>query len=61
MIAIKALELKNEVITTPFSFIATTSSIKWNGLDPVFSDTDKYIGNMVESAEKKITLILVQF
>ena len=55
MIAIKALELKNEVITTPFSFIATTSSIKWNGLDPVFSDTDKYIGNMlVESAENKI-------
>ena len=41
MVAIKALELKNEVITTPFSFIATSSSIKWNGLDPVFSDTDE--------------------
>ena len=55
MVAIKALELKNEVITTPFSFIATSNSIKWNGLDPVFSDTDRYIGNMlVEPIEKKI-------
>ena len=53
---IKALELKNEVITTPFSFIATSSSIKWNGLDPVFSDIDESIGNMIlESVEKKLS------
>ena len=39
--AIKALELKREIITTPFSFIATTSSIVWEGCNPVFVDIDK--------------------
>lgn len=37
-IAIKALDLKNEVITTPFSYVATTSSIVWEGCRPVFVD-----------------------
>ncbi len=37
-IAIKALELKGEIITTPFSYIATTSSIIWEGCMPVFAD-----------------------
>ena len=37
-IAIKALELKGEIITTPFSFIATTSSIVWEDCVPVFVD-----------------------
>jgi len=36
--AIKALDLSGEVITTPFSFIATTSSIVWEGCKPVFVD-----------------------
>ncbi|MFM9840708.1 MAG: DegT/DnrJ/EryC1/StrS family aminotransferase [Cyclobacteriaceae bacterium] len=39
-IAIKALELKGEVITTPFSYVATTSSIVWEGCTPVFVDID---------------------
>lgn len=39
--AIKALELTGEIITTPFSFIATTSSIVWEGCQPVFVDIDK--------------------
>jgi dTDP-4-amino-4,6-dideoxygalactose transaminase len=39
-IAIKALELKGEIITTPFSFVATTSSIVWEGCKPVFADID---------------------
>jgi dTDP-4-amino-4,6-dideoxygalactose transaminase len=39
-IAIKALELKGEVITTPFSYVATTSSILWEGCTPVFADID---------------------
>jgi len=38
--AIKALEITGEVITTPFSFIATTSSIVWEGCSPVFVDID---------------------
>ena len=37
-IAIKALELKNEIITTPFSYVATTNSILWEGCTPVFAD-----------------------
>ncbi len=37
-IAIKSLDLKKEIITTPFSYIATTSSIVWAGCKPVFVD-----------------------
>ena len=40
-IAIKALGLKGDVITTPFSYIATTSSIVWEGCKPVFVDIDR--------------------
>lgn len=40
-IAIKALELHGEIITTPFSFVATTSSIVWEGCKPVFVDIDE--------------------
>lgn len=39
-IAIKALDLKGEIITTPFSYVATTSSIVWEGCQPVFVDID---------------------
>lgn len=39
-IAIKALELKGEIITTAFSYVATTSSIVWEGCRPVFVDID---------------------
>lgn len=39
-IAIKALPLKGEVITTPFSYVATTSSLVWEGCQPVFVDID---------------------
>ncbi|GGI58046.1 DegT/DnrJ/EryC1/StrS family aminotransferase [Winogradskyella haliclonae] len=37
-IAIKALKLQGEIITTPFSYVATTSSIVWEGCTPVFVD-----------------------
>jgi dTDP-4-amino-4,6-dideoxygalactose transaminase len=40
-IAIKALGLKGEVITTPFSYVATTSSLVWEGCQPIFVDIDK--------------------
>lgn len=39
-LAIKALNLKGEIITTPFSYVATTSSIVWEGCKPVFVDID---------------------
>jgi len=40
MIALKALDLKGEVITTPFTFPATPHSIIWNNLTPVFCDIE---------------------
>jgi dTDP-4-amino-4,6-dideoxygalactose transaminase len=39
-LAIKALNLSGEIITTPFSFVATTSVIVWQGCKPVFVDID---------------------
>ena len=39
-IAIKALDLQGEIITTPFSYVATTSSIVWENAVPVFVDID---------------------
>lgn len=38
--ALQALRISGEVITTPFSFVATTHSIWWNGIKPVFVDID---------------------
>lgn len=38
--ALQALRISGEVITTPYSFIATSHSILWNGLKPVFVDID---------------------
>jgi dTDP-4-amino-4,6-dideoxygalactose transaminase len=45
-IAIKALDLKGEIITTPFSYVATTSSIMWEGCTPVFVDIDEHTFNI---------------
>lgn len=39
--AIKALGIRGEVITTPFTWIATISAIKWEGCTPIFVDIDK--------------------
>lgn len=55
-LAIKALELKGEIITTPFSFVATTSSIVWEGCTPVFVDIDEKSLNIdAEKIEAAIT------
>ena len=45
-IAYRALELKGSVITTPFSFVATTSSLVTNGLNPLFADIDPQTLNL---------------
>jgi len=45
-IAIKALGLDGEIITTPFSYVATTSSIVWEGCKPVFVDIDPETWNL---------------
>lgn len=39
-LASKALNLSGNVLTTPFSYVATTSSLVWEGLNPVFVDVD---------------------
>lgn len=58
-LAIKALGLKGEIITTPFSYVATTSSIVWEGCTPIFVDIDKNTLNIdpskIESAVTKKT------
>lgn len=53
-IAIKALNLNNKIITTPFSYVATTSSIVWEGCQPLFVDIDQDTlcidSNLIEQA-----------
>lgn len=39
-IAYRALGVKGEAITTPFTFVATASSLSWEGIKPIFSDID---------------------
>ena len=55
-IAYRALDLKGEVITTPFSFVATTSSLVTNKLIPIFVDINEKTFNLnPKNIEKKIT------
>ena len=44
--ALQALRITGEVITTPYSFVATTHSLWWNGIKPVFVDIDPVTGNL---------------
>lgn len=46
IIALQALRISGEVITTPYSFVATTHSLWWNGIKPVFVDIDPTTGNI---------------
>ena len=54
--ALQALRITGEVITTPYSFVATTHSIWWAGCKPVFVDIDPRTGNLdPEKIETAIT------
>ena len=44
--ALQALRITEEVITTPYSFVATTHALWWNGIKPVFVDIDPVYGNI---------------
>jgi dTDP-4-amino-4,6-dideoxygalactose transaminase len=44
--ALQALRVTGEVITTPYSFVATSHSLLWNGLTPVFVDIDRATFNI---------------
>ena len=44
--ALQALRISGEVITTPYSFVATTHSLWWNGIKPVFVDIDPQTCNI---------------
>lgn len=54
--ALQALRITGEVITTPYSFVATTHALWWNGIKPVFVDIDPVTGNIdPERIEAAIT------
>lgn len=54
--ALQTLRITGEVITTPFSFVATAHSLLWNGLTPVFVDIDSSTCNLdPEKIEQAIT------
>lgn len=56
MTALQALRITGEVITTPFSFVATTHSLWWNNIKPVFADIDPVYFNLdPEKVEAAIT------
>lgn len=54
--ALQALRITGEVITTPYSFVATAHSLLWNGIKPIFVDIDPVTLNMdPDSIEAAIT------
>ncbi len=56
MTALQVLRITGEVITTPFSFVATTHALHWNGIKPVFSDIERDFMNLdPEKIEAAIT------
>ena len=56
--ALQSLRITGEVITTPYSFVATAHSLMWNGIKPVFVDVDPVTLNMdpakIEAAIRRV-------
>lgn len=50
IVALRALDLSGEVITTPYSFVATSHALLWSGLTPVFVDVDPHTLNIDPAA-----------
>lgn len=61
--ALRALDIRKEVITTPYSFVATSHALLWNNIDPVFVDIDpetfNISCNMIEDAITDTTQAIV--
>lgn len=61
--ALQALRISGEVITTPFSFVATSHSLLWNGITPVFVDIDPVSLNLdpnkIEAAITQLTTAIL--
>jgi len=56
MVALQALRITGEVITTPYSFVATTHALWWNGIKPVFVDVEEKTCNLdPEKIEAAVT------
>jgi len=56
VVGLQALRITGEVITTPFSFVATTHALKWNGITPVFCDIEEETLNIdTDKIEAMIT------
>lgn len=63
MTAMQTLRLTGEVITTPYTFVATSNALMWNGLKPIFVDIDSVTGNIdpkkIEAAITKDTTAIL--
>ena len=61
--ALQALRITGEVITTPYSFVATTHALWWNGIKPVFVDVEWATGcmdpNKIEAAITPMTTAIM--
>ncbi|RLD74138.1 MAG: DegT/DnrJ/EryC1/StrS family aminotransferase [Bacteroidetes bacterium] len=56
LIALRSLDIEGEVITTPYSFVATAHALQWNNIKPVFVDIEPVYGNLnPEKIEAAIT------
>ena len=54
--ALRAMNISKEVITTPFTYVATTNALLWEGCKPVFADIDK--NNFNTDSEVDLAFIL---